>query len=472
MFFGRKAELEKLNHMYASDKFEFSIVYGRRRVGKTTLIEEFCKGKKTIFFVSCEADEKINLENFSHQVYYVLDKKNAGNSFFSSWDKALSYIYEASKTERIILAMDEYPYLAESYRPISSILQAHIDHYFQKSKLFLILCGSSMSFMEYQVLGYKSPLYGRRTAQFKILPFNFFESLPFLSGFDSKDKAVIYGVTGGTPEYLKKIDHETSLKENIVNLFLNPSGHFFEEPTNLIKQELREPSTYNGILKAIAEGASKLNEISTKNINMESSKCAKYLRVLIDLGIVKKEFPVTETYSKKSIYLLDDQMFRFWYRFVFPNMSTIVSGFGEQLYDNEVEPKLSHFMGIAFEQICKQYFFELLRRNELPFFIGKIGRWWGNDNVKKCEAEIDLMSFRDENALFAECKWTNEKVNIDVLNTLIYRSKFFKYKNNYFYLFAKSDFTKQCVDKAKEDLRIKLITFDEIIEQYEQYKPK
>lgn len=463
MFFGRERELKRLNEMYESGGFEFPVIYGRRRIGKTTLIQEFCKDKKTIFFVASEANEKINLDNFSTQVYSVLDPKNAGNSFFSNWENAFDYVFEVAKSERITLVIDEYPYLAESYRPISSILQHHIDHKFKDSKLFLILCGSSMSFMEYQVMGYKSPLYGRRTAQFKVLPFNFFESIQFVKTFNPEDQAVFYGITGGIPEYLNKIDEKISVKENIIKLFLRPDGHLYEEPTNLIKQELREPSTYNGIIEAIAKGATRLSEIATKGGGLESNKCAKYLRSLIDLGIIKKEFPVTETVSKKSIYVLEDQMFRFWYRFVFSNMSSIVSGFSDELYENEVKPQLNSFMGITFEEICKQYMFELMRKDELPFFIGNMGRWWGNDPNNKCEAEIDIMTQRGKNAIFAECKWRNEKTDIGVIESLIDKSRIFNYKNNYFYLFSKSGFTKTVIDRATENQNIRLIAFEEMV---------
>ncbi|MCL2312855.1 MAG: ATP-binding protein [Firmicutes bacterium] len=462
MFFGRTTELKKLNNLHQSDKFEFAIVYGRRRVGKTALIKEFCKNKKSIYFLSREASGETNLKNFNKDVYKTTNENVVNTSVFTDWEVVFEYIYKISINERIVLVIDEYPYLANGFNPISSILQAHIDENFKNSKLFLILCGSSMSFMENQVLGYKSPLYGRRTAQFKIFPFDFFESRQFLKGFGAVDQSILYSVTGGIPEYLNQINENLSVKSNIIDLFLTPSGYFYEEPTNLIKQELREPSTYNGIIEAIANGASRLNKIALKSGNLETNKCSKYLRCLIDLGIVKKEIPVTESVSKKSIYILDDQLFRFWYRFVFPNMSNIVSGLGSQLYDSEIEPNLSSYMGLAFEQICKQYFFELMRKNELPFFIGKMGRWWGNDPNQKCEVEIDILTFKNKDAIFAECKWTNEKTDLKILENLILKSNIFKYKNNYFYLFSKSGFTKAVLDRAEENKNIKLFTFEDI----------
>lgn len=451
--------MKKLNEMYESDKFECAVIYGRRRIGKTTLIKEFIRNKKAVYFVAREANSEINLKRFSDDIYSVTAKELAGNAFFTNWEKAFDYIGEISKNERVILAIDEYPYMAQNYRPISSVIQAHIDENLKYGKLFLILCGSSMSFMEHQVLGYKSPLYGRRTAQFKITQFSYFDSLPFLNNFTKHEKAVLYGITGGIPEYLNKINNAKSLKGNIVDLFFTASGHLYEEPANLIKQELREPSTYNGIIEAVADGASRLNEIATK-CGMESNKCAKYLTSLRSLEIIKKELPVTETMSKKSIYILDDYMFRFWYRFVFPNMSAVISELGENIYDYEVEPQLNAYMGLIFEQICKQYLLMQMKNNNLPIRIGKTGRWWGNNPRLKRQEEIDILIFHKDSAIFCECKWTNALVDIDVLYDLKEQSGLFDYTNIWYYIFAKTGFTERLIKAAENSGNIKLICFE------------
>jgi AAA+ ATPase superfamily predicted ATPase len=463
MFAGREAELKKLNEMYASRQFECAIIYGRRRVGKTTLIKEFIRDKKAVYFVAREADGAANLRGFSNDVYSVTARELAKNSFFADWENAFDYIYQVSKDERIILAIDEYPYLAGGYRPISSIIQAHIDARLKDSKLFLILCGSSMSFMENQVLAYQSPLYGRRTAQFKITAFSFFESLPFWQAYPREDKAVLYGVTGGIPEYMNKVDPSKSVRDNIIDLFLTTSGHLYEEPANLIKQELREPAAYNGMIEAIAGGASRLNEIATK-CGMESNKCAKYLNSLIALGIVKKEFPVTETTSRRSIYLLNDWMFRFWYRFVYPNMSEIVSELSENVYRFEVEPQLNAYMGLVFEEICKQYLLEEAKKDALPFFIGRIGRWWGGNPIEKRQEEIDILTFREENALFCECKWTNTLMEADVLTELMRKTDLFHYQNTWCWLFAKRGFADKLLAEAGEHGNVRLIRFAEMFD--------
>jgi AAA+ ATPase superfamily predicted ATPase len=318
-----------------------------------------------------------------------------------------------------------------------------------------------MSFMEEQVLGYKSPLYGRRTAQFKINPFDFFESCQYFKNFSSLDMALIYGVVGGTPQYLLQMNDTVSVEENIKNNFLNTTSYLFEEPNNLLKQEVREPAIYNAIISAIATGNSKLSEISNK-VGEETSACSAYLKNLISLGIIKKETPITEKSSKKTIYNIADNMFRFWYRFVPANMSIIQNGMSEAAYKNIAE-YIPSYMGAVFEEICKQYLWKLNREDKAVVNFMDLGRWWGSDPNSKSEAEIDILALSGkDSAIFCECKWTNEPVDLSVLETLIKRSNLFSYSRKYYYLFAKTGFTSGCVKRAKELGNVVLVTYDDV----------
>ena len=175
MFIGRDRELATLNKLYKSNKFEFTVIYGRRRVGKTALINQFIEGKNAIYFMGVESNAKQNLENFSKSIIEYNTGIETETSFLS-FQAALEYVFKLSEKERLILAIDEYPYVARSSKSLASTLQLMIDKYKDSSKLMLILCGSSMSYMEDHVLAYKAPLYGRRTAQMKILPFDFEET--------------------------------------------------------------------------------------------------------------------------------------------------------------------------------------------------------------------------------------------------------------------------------------------------------
>ncbi len=460
MFIGRCRELDALDKLYKSNKFEFAVIYGRRRVGKTALINEFIGDKKAIYFMGVESNAKQNLENFSKSIMEFASGIETESSFLS-FQAALEYVFKLAENERIILAIDEYPYVARSSKSLASTLQLLIDKYKDTSKLMLILCGSSMSYMEDHVLAYKAPLYGRRTAQMKLLPFDFEETCRYFKNLSDEDKALIYGVAGGTPQYLLQMDDKLSVEENIKNTYLNPISFLYEEPTNLLKQEVREPAIYTAIITAIATGSSRMSEISSK-VGEDTNVCTNYIKNLINLGIVRKETPYGEKASRKSVYTIEDNMFRFWYRFVLDNNSIIARGAADLVY-KRIEPQLSDYMGKVFEEICKQYLWKQLLSGNCPIEFNSLGRWWGNDPKEKCQTEIDIMGEQDKNtALFAECKWTNEKVDLGVLETLVKRSNLFSYKTKHYYLFSKSGFTKGCVDKANEMCNVDLVSYKDI----------
>lgn len=461
MFIGREKELKALNNLYTSDKFEFAVIYGRRRVGKTALINEFIGDKKSIYFMGVESNAKQNLENFSKSII----EYNSGivaDTSFQSFQSALEYVFELSRNERIILVIDEYPYVARSSKSLASTLQMLIDKYKDTSKVMLILCGSSMSYMEDNVLAYKAPLYGRRTAQMKILPFDFEETCRYFKNFSSEDKALIYGIVGGTPQYFLQMNDKQSIEDNIKNTYLNPVSFLFEEPTNLLKQEVREPAIYTAIITAIATGASRMSEIATK-VGEDTNVCTSYIKNLMNLGIVQKETPYGEKNSRKTIYYIEDNMFRFWYRFVLDNNSVIMRGATDRVY-KRIEPYLSDYMGKVFEDICTQYLWKQLLDEKCPIEFNSLGRWWGNDPKEKKQTEIDIMGEQDKDtALFGECKWTNVKVDFGVLETLVKRSKLFSYTNVHYYLFSKTGFTKGCIDRAEELGNVSLVSYNEIV---------
>lgn len=337
-----------------------------------------------------------------------------------------------------------------------------IDQKKDTSKLFLILCGSSMSFMEHHVLGYNSPLYGRRTAQLKIKPFDFFESLAYFKKFDYYETALLYGIIGGTPQYLLQMDDTKSIEQNVKNTLLNPNSFLFEEPTNLLKQEVREQSTYNAIISAIANGASRLSDIANK-VGEDTSKCSMYLKNLISLGIIRKERPMLETSNKKTVYSIEDPLFRFWYRFIPENMSLIERDLADVVY-RRIEPYFNEYMGAVFEEISKQYLWKQLMEGKTNVLFYDLGRWWGNDSKRKEEAEIDILGIGDHEVLiFGECKWNEADVDIPVLDKLIERSELFPRYTKYYYIFAKHGFTKRCIEKAASLENVTLVRFLDMI---------
>ncbi len=461
MFIGRSKELETLEKLYHQNSFQFVVIYGRRRIGKTTLINEFIKGKKAVFYPSIDSNIKQNLELFSNSVLSSLTDIPV-NTTFKNFEDIFEYIYQTAKNERFILAIDEYPYLANCYHGISSLLSAFIDHKFQNSRLMLILCGSSLSFMENQVLGYQSPLYGRRTAQMKIAPFTYKECSQYYKNFERKELALAYGVTGGIPLYMSKINDSISMEENIKNNFFDMSAYLFEEPANLMKQECREPMQYNAIIKSIAEGAVKISEISTVSGLNDTSLTSNYINKLISLGIVEKKYPYKSKSTKKTIYRLSDNMFRFWYRFVPANLSLIGQGAKDKIYQR-IKNQITAYMGFVFEEICQQYLWKENLKGNTPIDFIDMGCWWGNDPVKKCETEIDILADNDEGeAIFAECKWRNESVGEAELKHLQHQSTLFHYRRNVLMIFSRSGFTAGCHALAERTGDVYLIDFEDM----------
>ena len=461
MFYCREEELRTMNKRYKKGRFECVVIYGRRRVGKTALINEFCKGKPTVYFSALNASSQENLEALSKAIYTCQNPDSTSTPTYRSYEDALEAITEMAMEKRLVFVIDEYPYLAKAEKSISSRLQHIIDHSWQDSRIYLILCGSSMSFMEYQVLGYESPLYGRRTAQFKIQALTYREITEFHPELKAADQALLYGVTGGIPHYINKLDVESNLDEALLDNLFSTSSYLFEEPENLLKQELREPAIYNSVISAIAAGASHSNEISTK-VGVESGVCAKYLKVLLDLGILKKETPITEKSGKKTIYVIDDNFFRFWYRFVPRNMSVISAGRMRLVYEQAVKRFYPDYMGLVFEKMCQEY---LLRyAKDLPILLSNVGQWWGTDSKTRKEVQIDIVGVPvDGNEyLIGSCKYRNEKIGIEELELLRrYASVFRKNGIFHYFIFSKGGFT-QALLEAEMQGEVTLLTLEDL----------
>ncbi len=461
MFIDRERELSTLRVLKASNSFQLVIVYGRRRIGKTSLLREFSKEMESIFFVNDETNENILLERFSKQ---VLSHFGMGDSFsaFSSWENAIRFVRERTGGKSVLLIIDEFPYLANVYPEIASVLQRLIDEELSSTRLFVVLCGSSVSFMEREVLGSRSPLFGRRTAQLKISPMSYLEASAFFPNMKPVDKLTAYGIMGGVPQYLMMWNHDASIKQNITRNFLNTSSYLYEEPRFLLKQELREPAVYNSIIESIARGASKLNTIANR-ISERNDKTAKYTRTLLDLDIIGRIVPVTEKEnSRKSVYFIKDEMFRFWYTFVFSERSAIEAGGAEAVYDKRIAPQLDTYLGRSFEKICQQFLEMRNARGELNTHYTRIGRWWGNNPLKKKEEEIDLVCIGNDKMLFGECKWREQRTTLQDYQKLVGKSSLLSAREKRFVLFSKSGFSDELRLFAEKTDSLLLVSLEEL----------
>ena len=471
MFLCRENELLKMNRRYKKGEMECIIIYGRRRVGKTALINEFVKDKPVIYFPALNTSARDNLTALSKAIWSFLHPDAAEAPAYASFDAAFTEITRIAKKGRIVFVIDEYPYLAKADDSIPSRLQHLLDYEWKDSKLFLILCGSSMSFMEKEVLSRKSPLFGRRTAQFRIEPLTYRDAAKFHPELCPEDNALIYGITGGVPHYINKLAVENNLKDALLENFFDTSAYLFEEPQNLLKQELREPAIYNSIITAIANSAAKLNEISQRT-GLETAKCTKYIHVLTELGIIQKIKPVTEKAERKTLYKIADPFFRFWYRFVPGNMMSISAGTIARNYDAAIGSYLSSYMGSVFEDICRQYL--IYYAENLPFAIHEIGEWWGPDPAQKKEVQLDIVALasKENNIqagrrfLIGSCKYKNEKTDIDELNLIRAYASLFTNANDecFYYIFSKSGFTDVLLEKQEKD-EVRLVTLEEMYEK-------
>lgn len=473
MFIGRDNELVELQEAYESEKFQCVVVYGRRRIGKTFLISHFIKDKPAVFFTAQEANDNINLSMFTQKVLSFFGMADKGIEF-KSWDYAFEFIAEKAQKQQFVLAFDEFPYACDANKGLRSILQNAIDHKLLNSKLFLILCGSHVSFMEREVLGSKSPLFGRRTMQLRLTEFDYLDASKMLDGFSDEDKIGLYSCVGGTPHYLAQINTRLSFEENIKRLYFRSSGYLYSEPFMLLQQELREPAVYNSIISAVASGASRLNDIEMK-IGEDKSKTAKYIKVLVDMKILERISPFGENPQtcRKGIYQISDYCYRFWYRFVFGNQAEIDAGIGGIFADKTVFGEaLSAFIGKpAFEQICLQYMLRLNKELKLPFLATSFGKWWGNDSVKREETDIDICLGDKEGKriIIGECKWRNEPAGrSDIEEWMAKDYLLLGYTDRYYVYFSKGGYTSAALELAEKNPRLRLLTPKDLFSAFDK----
>jgi uncharacterized protein len=461
LFIGREKELALLEALHGSGKFEYLVLYGRRRVGKTSLLMEFSKDRSVIFYSAQAKNDSLNLSDFSKalQMYF-------SGSFFGSppdWEVALKYLTSQLSGKRITLIIDEFPFIAEENPAIKSILQHAIDHDWKDKNLLLILCGSSVSFMETEVMGAKSPLYGRSTSSLELACFDYLQSALFFPKYSNEEKLLSYGILGGIPCYLEAFNEKASIRQNIARNILRMGSFLKDEPQNLLKMELREPAVYNSIFEAIATGSSRLNDIARK-IHEEQSKCSKYITTLKNMKLVDKVTPAGDKASgKKSIYQITDNFFLFWYHFIFANKS-YYELLGDDEAAQEIYDKLSLYMGHVFEKICTQYLIRLAKQRRLPFIPHTIGRWWGSNPRSRKEDDIDILALdaHRQSAIFCECKYRRKLFDMgeykDFFNATAIITEPAK---RYYYLFSKSGFTATVRTQAQLD-SVKLVGLDEL----------
>lgn len=431
-FINRERELKILEEAYHQERAGFLPVYGRRRVGKTELIKHFIKDKAHFYFLAKKRDAALELDRFRLK---FSEEFNVFLPESKTWDELFENIFKQIK-EKLIIVIDEFPFWIEKDPAIISDFQHLWDETLKKKNIFVILCGSSVSIMETDVLGYKSPLYGRRTGQLEVTKLNFAEFSKFFPKWGIEDKIKAYGALDGIPFYIQEFDQDKNFFGNVIDTFWKSGSILSKEVEFLLSQELREVEVYLSILRNIFEGASTLGEIASKS-NVDITNINKYLRVLIDLRYITTETPVSIEKPKRKnfVYKLTDNFFSFWFNYVYPYRDDIEIGEIKRL-EAAFRKDYDRYLGYVFEDICKQQ----LRSLKLPIKPTKIGRWWYKED------EIDILCLDEttkdhKEALFIECKWKelDEKSVLAIIEKLKEKSKLvaLKRKKEYFGLIAK-----------------------------------
>lgn len=468
-FIGRQTELSRLNAEYTHDS-SFVVIYGRRRVGKTTLIKEFLKEKIAFYFLATEELENQSMKRLAGVIARTTNNSLLQKAIFTDWLDLFQVIADYKPEEKKVLVIDEFPYLVKTNPAFPSILQNAWDEILKDSNVMLILSGSLISMMQKHALSYDSPLYGRRTAQMRLTP------LPFTDIYAvqkiSFEKAVEqYAVTGGVPKYLEFFEDGRELEEQLKETVLSKSGFLYEEPNFLLKSESVTAVNYFSIIKAIADGNHKLGKIAGV-LGQETSALTPYLSTLTDLGFIEKKTPVTEKNpekSRKGLYFIADNFFRFWFRYVYPYKGELELDNMQIVMDEMGKDFTTGFVAFVYEDICKNIFANLCKNGSISFAPSRIGSYWLNDFDG--DTEIDIMAVDSQNKrIFAgECKYHGKPVDALVYYAL--KDKVVKageIKKAYpgyeiiYGVFSKSGFTQRMLDAAKENSGLFLINEDSL----------
>ncbi len=460
-FIDREAEMEVLQNEYDRDGSALVVMYGRRRVGKTTLISEFIKGKPALFFLASEESEMQNRLAFKDKAAEFIDSDLLRNASVKNWDVIFKAIMEVSFKSKPVIVIDEFQYIGKSNPAFPSVFQRIWEENLKHRQVMVILCGSLISMMESQTLAYNSPLYGRRTAQIRLAQIPFRHYAEFFPHKNRRELIEMYAITGGIPKYIELFAESKDIYTAIQNNILNRSGYLYDEPNFLLQQEVSEIGSYFSIIKAIAAGNSRLSSIASM-LEVKATGLTKYLKTLADLDIVEREVPVTEENpekSKKGIYKIKDNYIRFWFAFVYPDRSFIESGNCPIVMRKIRKSLVNRHIAYVYEDVCRERMWDLNAEERWPFHFSKIGRWWDAHD------EIDIAAIDPDgnNLILGECKFWREPVGVNVLRSLEDKASRVEWKKQnrhvWYVLFSASGFTEEL--KQLAEMRSDLLLCDE-----------
>ncbi len=469
-FIGRHTELARLESEYQKNG-SMVVLYGRRRVGKTTLIKEFIKNKTAFYFLASKEIETLCRKRFANILAREMQNPRIGQVTYDDWETLFETVADYKPNEKKILVIDEFPYLVKTNPAFPSIMQYVWDEILKDRNVMLILCGSLISMMKKHTLSAESPLYGRRTAQIRLLPLSFVE----VNAAERKEftEAVEqYAVIGGVPKYLELFQQDATLKQNISDTILSKSGFLYEEPNFLFSEEVNTPAGYFSVLKAISDGNHKLDKIGNA-LGLESSTVMPYLKTLMELGFVEKDIPITEKNpekTRKSLYFISDPFVRYWFRYVNPYRGELELDNTQIVFDEMNKDFTEKYVAFAYEDICKTILAYLCQTGKFIFTPSRIGSFWQNDSKTNTEIDVCAVDTVHQTLFFGECKYHKHEIDADVYFSLLEKVKnnaeIQKAYPNYtliYGIFSKSGFTDRLCELSKNNSALILINKMEII---------
>lgn len=458
-FVNRYDERNFLNEEYSKDIASLVVIYGRRRIGKTSLITEFAKDKNILYFLASEEAEKENINTLKRLVSEFTNNELLKNASIDNWDIIFKTLVNSNPNEKKLIVIDEFQYLGKTNKAFPSIFQRVWDTTLKDKNVMVILCGSLISMMETQTLSYSSPLYGRRTGQIKLQQIKFKHYNEFFKDKNRKELIEYYSVTGGVPKYIELLYGSSNIYSAIKKNILSKQSFLYEEPIFLLQNEVSEIGSYFSIIKTIAAGNKKLSKIAIA-LEIKQTSITKYLHILITLGILERQVPITEENpekSKKGLYIIKDNFLAFWFQFIYPNKSFIESNKTEFVMNKIKNNFIDNHVAYIYEDICIEKMWDLNNENKWNITFNKVGRWWNNTT------EIDIVAFDStgNDIIFGECKYTEKKLDINIFYNLLEKTKEVIWKNNnrreYYILFSINGFTNEMLNLANSRKDILLL---------------
>jgi AAA+ ATPase superfamily predicted ATPase len=476
-FFNREKERLTLKRVLESNRSELFIIYGRRGVGKSALLQEVLRKQKvpSMYYRATRRTLAFQLSSLTEALRDAFTEEYLGGSL-ASLDEFLSFITsladkrsKAKNKMPVIVTLDELPYLSEVDPGLLTTIQHWWDDNKRRTNIKLFLSGSHLSFMEKEVLDVAAPLYNRRTGAMKLEALDYYDSALFFPNYSIVDKITAYSILGGMPSYLEQFNSQLSVEHNVKEQVLRERTYLSEEPEWLLLADLRKDITYGSILRAIAQGARKPSDIARAIGKDSAQDVAGALATLQELGLVVREVPITDKLkpkSRNSLYLIADQYLDFWYRHIDPSRSLISRQMGDSLWNKSIAKGLDqHISHPTFERVSRQYMWRALRAKKLPKGLEfvDVGNWWGDRDV-----EIDLVAINEKQKVTAvgSCKWTNALVDVSAYSSLskaVVRADW-EFENLWYFLFSKSGFTSALKDIASKNNKIILVTLKQLFE--------